>query len=67
MNDFKIATTETYDPSLCIKTWIGHVREYDFVLYITKVLNQEVIKLLTDSESPMAYMNKPSVIHLTVT
>ena len=67
MNDFKIATTETYDPSLCIKSWIGHVKEYNFVLYITKVLNPDVIKLLTDSQSPMGYMNMPSVVHLTVT
>ena len=67
MKEFKIATTETYDPSLCINAWIGSVQHYDFVLYITKVLNPKVIEILTDSSSHLAYMNKPSTVHLTVT
>ena len=64
---FKIATTETYDPTLCIDDWVERADEFDFLLYITKVLNSRVIDILTDESSPWAYMNKPSVLHLTVT
>ena len=64
---FKIATTETYDPTLCIDEWVNRSNDYDFLLYITKVLNSRIIEILTDSQSPWAYMNKPSVLHLTVT
>ena len=64
---FRIATTETYDPTLCIDEWINHSNDYDFLLYITKVLNLRIIEILTDENSPWAYMNKPSVLHLTVT
>lgn len=64
---FKIATTETYDPTLCIDEWVGRDGEFDFLLYITKVLNPKIIRILTDEQSPWAWMNKPSVLHLTVT
>ena len=64
---FKIATTETYDPTLCIDEWIKRDREFDFLLYITKVLNSRIINILTDEKSLWAWMNKPSVLHLTVT
>ena len=67
MKEFKIATTETYDPSLCINSWLNNVRNYDFVLYITKVLNPKIISLLTDNNSVLGFMNKPSTVHLTVT
>ena len=63
----KIAATETYDPTLCVESWINRVQGFDFVLYITKVLNPHIIKLLTDGESPISYQNKASVIHLTCT
>lgn len=64
---FKIATTETYDPTLCIDEWVHRDKEFDFLLYITKVLNPKVIRILTDEKSPWAWMNKPGVLHLTVT
>ena len=67
MSDFKIATTETYDPTYCIDDWVKRDKEFDFLLYITKVLNQRIINILTDEKSPWAWMNKPSVLHLTVT
>lgn len=64
---FKIATTETYDPTLCIDEWVNRDKEFDFLLYITKVLNSRIIGILTEKSSPWAWMNKPSVLHLTVT
>ncbi len=64
---FKIATTETYDPTLCIDEWVKRDKEFDFLLYITKVLTPRIIRILTDEQSPWAWMNKPSVLHLTVT
>ena len=60
---FRIGTTETYDPSLCIDSWKNTIGEYDFILYITKVLNPEVISVLTSDE----FMKKMSIIHLTCT
>lgn len=64
---FKIATTETYDPSYCVSEWKNRADEFDFVLYITKNLTLEVIDLFTDPKSKWACMNKPSVIHVTCT
>ena len=64
---FKIATTETYDPSLCVKEWIDQVKNYDFVLYITKHITSEVAKLFTEEDSSLYYGKIPSIIHATCT
>ena len=64
---FRIATTETYDPSLCINEWKGRSREFDFLLYISKSLPPAAVKVLTDEKSPWAYMNMPSIVHATIT
>ena len=63
----KIAATETYDPSLCVDSWISRVHVFDFVLYITKVLNPRIIKLFTEPDSVLYHGSKPGIIHLTCT
>ena len=64
---FRIATTETYDPAHCVKDWITRADEFDFVLFITKNINDEIIKIFTSPESKWAFMNKPSIMHITCT
>ena len=64
---FRIATTETYDPAHCVNDWIKRADEFDFVLFITKIINDEIIKIFTSPESKWAYMNKPGIMHITCT
>ena len=47
---FRIATTETYDPAHCVKDWVKRADEFDFVLFITKIINKRICseKVLTE-------------------
>lgn len=63
----KIATTETYDPTLCIDLWYNRASEFDFLLYITKRMNAAVTKIFTNPDSLWNHAVKPSIIHVTCT
>jgi len=62
----KIGITETYDPCHCINDWIDRSSEFDMVIFITKVLSDDFIQLVT-SDPNWKYDVKPSIIHITCT